>query len=44
MLFNEDIVDIKTPDEIYSLLFVVYEFSGLFLHQSVFPIIHSRST
>ena len=43
MLLNEDIVDIKKPDGIYSLTFFVDEFSGLFLHPSVFSIIHSRS-
>ena len=42
MLLNEDIVDIEKPDGICSLTFVVDEFSGLFLHQSIFSIIHSR--
>ena len=32
MLLNDDIVDIKKPDCICSLTFVVDEFSGLFLH------------
>ena len=43
MLLNEDIVDIEKPDGICSLTFVVDEFSGLFLHPSIFSIIHSRS-
>ena len=37
ILVNEDIVDIKKPDGIFSLYFVVDEFSGLFLHSSIFP-------
>ena len=44
MLLNEDIVDIEKHDGIRSLTFVVDEFSGLFLHPSIFSIIHSRST
>ena len=44
MLLNEDIVDIEKHDGIHSLTFVVDEFSGLFLHPSIFSIIHSRST
>ena len=43
MFLNEDIVDIEKPDEICSLTSVVDEFSGLFLHSSIFSIIHSRS-
>ena len=43
MLLNEDIVEIKNPDGICSLTFVVDEFSGLFLHPSILSIIHSRS-
>ena len=43
MLLNEDIVDIKKPDGIRSFTFVVDEFSVLFLHSSIFYIIHSRS-
>ena len=43
MLLNEDIVHIEKPGGICSLTFVVDEFSGLFLHPSVFSIIHSRS-
>ena len=42
-LLNGDIVDIEKPDEICSHTFVVNEFSGLFLHPSIFSIIHSRS-
>ena len=43
MLLNDNIVDIAKPDGICSLSFVVDEFSGLFLHLSVFSIKHSRS-
>ena len=43
MLLDEDIADIEKPDGIYLLTFVVDEFSGLFLHPSIFSIIHSRS-
>ena len=43
MLLNEDIVDIKKPEGICLPTFVVDEFSGLFLHPSIFSIIHSRS-
>ena len=43
MLLNDDIVDAEKPDGIYLLTFVVDEFSGLFLHPSVFSITHSRS-
>ena len=32
MLLNKDIIDTEKPDGIYSLTFVVDEFSGLFLH------------
>ena len=42
-LLNGYIVGIEKPDEISLLTFVVDEFSGLVLHSSVFPIIHSRS-
>ena len=44
MLLNEDIVDIKKPDGIRSFTFVVDEFLVLFLHSSIFYIIHSRSS
>ena len=43
MLLNEDIVAIEKPDGICSLTFVVDESLGLFLHPSIFSIIHSRS-
>ena len=36
MLLNEDIVDIKKPDGLCSLTFVVDEFSGLFLHPTIY--------
>ena len=43
MLLDDDIVDIKKPDGICSLTFVVDGFSGLFLHPSIFSIIYSGS-
>ena len=43
MLLNEDIGGIERPDRICSLTFLVDEFSGLFLHPSIFSIIHLRS-
>ena len=43
MLLNEDIVYNERHDGICSLTFVVDEFSGLFLHLSIFSIMHSRS-
>ena len=43
VLVNEDIVDIEKPDGICLLTFVADEFSGLFLHPSIFPIIHPKS-
>ena len=43
MLLNDDIVDIENPDKICSDTFVVCEFSGLFLHSSIFFIKYSRS-
>ena len=43
MLLNEDIVGIEKPDRICSLTFAVDEFSELFVHPSVFSIIHLRS-
>ena len=43
MLLNDDIVDITKPDGIFSLTFVVDEFSGLYLHPSSFHIKHLRS-
>ena len=38
MLLHEDCVGIEKPDGISSLTFVVDEFSGLFLHPSIFSI------
>ena len=43
MPLNEDIIDIEASDGIFSLTFVVDEFSGLLLHPSIFSIIHLRS-
>ena len=43
MLLNYDTVDIEKPDGICSFNFVEDEFSGLFLHLSIFFIKHSRS-
>ena len=43
MILNNDIVDKNKPDGICSLTIVVVEFSGLFLHPSIFFTIHSRS-
>ena len=42
MLLKEDILDIKKPDGLCSLTFVVNGFSGLFLHRSIFSVIHLR--
>ena len=42
MLLNEDTVDIEKPDGISSLTFDVDEVSGLFLHPSIFSIMHSQ--
>ena len=41
MLLKSYIVDIEKPDGICSLSFDVDEFSGLFLHPSIFSIMHS---
>ena len=43
MSLNDNIVDIEKPDGICLPTFVVNEFSGLFLHSSIFSIKHSRS-
>ena len=43
MLLNEDIVDIEKSEGICLFTSAVDEFSELFLHPSVFSIIHSRS-
>ena len=40
---NDDIVDIEKSDGIFYLTFVMDEFSGLFLHSSIFSIKHSKS-
>ena len=40
MFLNDDIVDIEKPDRICSPNFDVNEFSGLFLHLSIFSIKH----
>ena len=46
MLLSDDIVDIEKPDVICAPSFVVDEFSGLFLHLSIYlsfiPIKHSK--
>ena len=42
MLVNEDIAEIEKGDGICSFTFVVDEFSGLFLHPSIFSMIHLR--
>ena len=43
MLLNEVIAGIEKPGGICSRTFVQNEFSGLFLHPSMFLIMHSRS-
>ena len=43
MFLNDDIVDNEKLDKICSPNFDVDEFSGLFLHPSVFSIKHLRS-
>ena len=42
MLLNVDTVDIEETDGICLLAFVVDEYSGLFLHPSIFSFIYSR--
>ena len=42
MFLNDDVVDIEKTDGICSLDFVVDDFSGLFLHPSIFPVKYSR--
>ena len=42
-LLNDDMLDIEKPNGICSPTFVVDEFSGLFLHPSIFSIKHSKS-
>ena len=43
MFLNDDIVNIEKPDGICLPTFDVDEFSGLFLHPTIFSINHSRS-
>ena len=43
MLPNDDSVATGKPDEICSTTFVVDDFSGFFLHPSIFSIKDSRS-
>ena len=43
MILNDDIVDIAKPDRICSPTFVVDEFSGLYLHPSIFYVKYLRS-
>ena len=40
MPLNDNVEDIEKPDGICSPTFVVNEFSGLFLHPSIFSIKH----
>ena len=43
MFLDDNIVDFGKPDGRCLSTFVVNEFSGLFLHQSIFSIKHLRS-
>ena len=43
MFLNDDTVDIEKPDGICLPTFVVNEFSGLFLHPSIFSVKDPRS-
>ena len=43
MYLNDDVVEIEKSDGICSPNYVVDEFSGLFLHSSVFSTKHSTS-
>ena len=43
MLLNGDIADIEKADGVCLPSFVVYEYSGLFLHPLIFSIRNSRS-
>ena len=43
MLLKQDIADIEKPERMSSLILDVDELSVLFLHPSIFSIIHSRS-
>ena len=40
MLLNDDIVDIENLDGICLLTFIGDRFSGLYLHPSIFSVIH----
>ena len=42
ILLNDDIVDIEKPDGTCLPTFFVNEFSGLFLHPTIFTVEHSR--
>ena len=42
MLSNDDIADIEKPELMCLSSFVVDEFTGFFLHPSVFSIKHAR--
>ena len=44
MLLNDDIVDIENHDGIFSPTSFVDEFSGIFLHPSIFSIKDARSS
>ena len=43
MLLNEDILGIEKLDGICLAIFVLVQLSGLFLHESIFSVLHSRS-
>ena len=43
MLLNDDTVDFEKPERIRLLTFDADKLSRLFLHSSIFSIIHSRS-
>ena len=43
MALNGNVINIEKPDGLCSLTFVVNDFSGLFLHPSIFSIKYSRS-
>ena len=43
LILDEDTVDLEKSNGICLLTIVVDEFSGLFLHPSIFSIINSRS-
>ena len=43
MFLNDDIVDIEKPNGVCSPILGLDEFSGLFLHPSIFFIKHSKS-